>query len=176
MLFSDRSLWTMIHGIVLGGGALLMLSAALFFLFALRPEGAGAATASQSRALSILLVSTAGMLWLTVLIGTYVTFPPYRATPPEGVTVLVAYPRSLIQSNPDTVWLHSIAMESKEHMPWIASMLVTAVAFMSLRYRSLLLNDAQMHRMASALLALSFAVVSFVSLMGIFINKVAPLE
>lgn len=177
MLFTDRSIWTMIHGIVLGGGVLLMLSAALFFLFALRPTaGAGAATTTQSRALSILLVSTAGMLWLTVLIGTYVTFPPYRATPPEGVTVLGAYPRSLIQSNPDTVWLHSVAMESKEHMPWIASMLVTAAAFMSLRYRSLLLNDAHMHRMASVLLAVSFAVVSFVSLMGIFINKAAPLE
>ena len=30
MLFTDRSFWTMVHGIVLGGGALMALAAALF--------------------------------------------------------------------------------------------------------------------------------------------------
>jgi hypothetical protein len=36
MLFSDRSLWTMLHGIVLGGGALIAMSAALFAIFTAR--------------------------------------------------------------------------------------------------------------------------------------------
>ncbi|MEX2283431.1 MAG: hypothetical protein WEE89_13190 [Gemmatimonadota bacterium] len=35
-LFSDRSIWTMIHGVVLGGGALMALAAALFSLRAMR--------------------------------------------------------------------------------------------------------------------------------------------
>jgi hypothetical protein len=30
MLFSERSIWTMVHGIGLGGGALVGLAAALF--------------------------------------------------------------------------------------------------------------------------------------------------
>ena len=34
LLFTGRSLWTMVHGIVLGGGALMGLSAALFTLYA----------------------------------------------------------------------------------------------------------------------------------------------
>ena len=38
MLFSDRSLWTMAHGIVLGGGALMGLAAALFALCAAEPS------------------------------------------------------------------------------------------------------------------------------------------
>ena len=34
MLFSDRSIWTMVHGMVLGGAALMGLAAALFSLYA----------------------------------------------------------------------------------------------------------------------------------------------
>ena len=37
MLFSERSIWTMVHGIGLGGAALLGLAAALFYLYAVRP-------------------------------------------------------------------------------------------------------------------------------------------
>jgi hypothetical protein len=123
MLFTERSIWTMIHGIALGGGALMALSASLFSLRAMRMEDASnAASRSQSRYLVWLTVFTAVVLWLTVLVGTYVTFPPYRATPPEGLTDLSQYPRSLIQSKPGTAWLHSFAMETKEHMPWIAAM------------------------------------------------------
>src|SRR5687767_10263844 len=36
ILFSDRSIWTMAHGIVLGGAALMGLAAALFALCAMR--------------------------------------------------------------------------------------------------------------------------------------------
>ena len=177
MLFTERSIWTMIHGIVLGGGALMSLSAALFSLRAMHAENASdAALQNQSRYLVGLTVFAAVVLWLTVLIGTYITFPPYRATPPEGLADLSQYPRSLIQSSPGTVWLHSFAMETKEHMPWIAAMLSTAVAFISVRYRSQLLSDAHLNRMATTLLAICFVLVSFVAILGVFINKVAPLE
>lgn len=176
-LFTERSIWTMIHGIVLGGGALMALSAALFSLRAMRTENASdAVSLNQSRYLVWLTLFTAVLLWLTVLIGTYITFPPYRATPPAGLTDLSSYPRSLIQSNPGTTWLHSFAMETKEHMPWIAAMLSTAVAFIGARYRSQLLSDAQLNRMVTTLLAICFLLVSFVAILGVFINKVAPLE
>ncbi len=177
MLFTERSLWTMVHGIVLGGGALIGLAAALFHLYAAGGSGAGrTATPQASRALATLTVVTAAMLWLTVLVGTYVVFPPYRATPPAGLTDLSQFPRSLIQSRAHTAWLHSFAMESKEHMPWIASMIATAVAFVAVRYRSALLGDASLRNMASILLAICFALVAFVSLLGVFVNKVAPLQ
>ena len=175
--FSERSIWTMLHGIVLGGGALLGLSAALFALATMRvPQAMDAATHPQERQLGWLTTFVAVALWLTVLVGTYASFPPYRATPPEGITDLARYPRSLLQSNPDTAWLHSFGMEIKEHVPWIAAMLATAVAFVGMRDRSRLPRDGSVRRMAIALLAICFVLVSVVSLLGVFINKVAPLE
>ena len=176
-LFSDRSIWTMIHGIVMGGVALMALAAALFALRTMRlTDPSSDAAQAQARSLAWLLIIAASALWLTVLIGTYVNFPPYRATPPEGVTDLTLYPRSLIQSNPATVWLHSFAMEIKEHVPWIAAMLATAVAFVAIRYRSRLLTDAALNRMTTTLVAISFALASAIGVLGIFVNKVAPLE
>jgi len=78
------------------------------------------------------------------------------------------------RTNPVTR-LHAFAMEIKEHVPWIASMLATAVAFVGVRYRSRLLNDAPLRHIAMTLLGICFALTSIVGLLGIFINKVAPL-
>jgi hypothetical protein len=177
LLFSDRSILTMVHGIVLGGGALMALAAGLFSLQTLRGASApDATTERQARYLAWLLVITAVLLWVTVVIGTYVLFPPYRATPPDGVIDLGAYPRALIRSNPGTAWLHSFAMETKEHAPWIAAMLATAVAAVALRYRTQVLRDRGLNRMMSGLVAVCFFLVAYASLLGVFVNKVAPLE
>lgn len=175
MLFSDRSLWTMLHGLVASGGAMMLLVAALFSLRAMAaPEGA-VVPERQSTAFAWLLVATAVLLWVSVLGGTYVVFPMYRATPPEGVASLAEYPRALLMSNPDTRWLHAFGMEIKEHMPWIAAMLATAAAFVARRHRTTLLADAAMRRVIGALLGTTFVLVSFVALLGVFVNKVAPL-
>lgn len=180
LLFSSRSVWTMIHGVALGGGALLGLAAALFSLGTIRvadSEVAVDATAqNQARYLGSLLVLVALALWLAVLIGSYINFPAYRATPPEGLANLARYPESLIKSNPGTAWLQSFGMEIKEQVPWIAAMLATAVAFVSVRYRSRLLRDASLRRLSMCLLAVCFVLVAGVSLLGVFINKVAPLQ
>ena len=175
-LFSDRSILTMLHGIVLGGGALMALFAAMFTLRAMRVAPGMPAAADHGRYLAWLAVAAAIMLWLTVLGGTYVIFPPYRATPPEGLTDLSQYPRSLIQASADARWLHSFGMEIKEHMPWIAAMLATAVAWVAVRYRSRLLTDRRLNTMAATLVGIAFVLVAFASLLGVFINKVAPLD
>jgi hypothetical protein len=176
-LFTARSIWTMVHGIVLAGGVLLALGAALYSLGTARATDASSAGAQlQTRYLVWLLAAIAILLWLTVIVGTYVNFPPYRATPPAGITDLSRYPRSLIQSNPQTVWLHSFAMEVKEHVPWIAAMMATAVAFVAVRYRSTLLADTRLRNMVLVFLTICFALVSFAGLLGVFINKVAPLD
>jgi hypothetical protein len=176
MLFSERSIWTMVHGIGLGGTALLGLAAALFYLYANRSTQQPAGNATESRAFAALTVFTAVMLWLTVIVGTYIVFPPYRATPPPGTTSLDAFPRALVLADPDTAWLHAFAMEAKEHMPWIASMLTTAVAFVAVRYRRTVLTAPVVRRLSLTLLAVSFAIVTFISLLGVFVNKVAPLD
>jgi hypothetical protein len=176
MLFSERSLWTMVHGIGLGGAALLGLAAALFHLYATRPSSLSTTNGPGSRAFALLTTFTALTLWLTVIVGTYIVFPPYRATPPPGTADLSQFPRALVLANANTAWLHAFAMEIKEHMPWIASMLTTAVAFIAVRYPTATLRNAALRKTAFGLLAISFAIVSFVSLLGMFVNKVAPLD
>lgn len=177
LLFTERSLWTMAHGIVFGGGALMTLAAALFTVYMLhKSHGDVVLTAAHTKAVALLSTGIAATTWLTTLVGTYLVFPPYRATPPEGTTALAAYPRTLILSNPATAWLHSFAMETKEHVPWIAAMLATAVAFAAWRHRSALLTDPRLGRIVTSLLIVCFAIVAYVSLLGVFVNKVAPLE
>jgi hypothetical protein len=177
MLFTDRSLWTMLHGVVLGGAALMALAAALYAVTTMPTPGNRMTNGEPScRSLAWLTGFIAAVLWLAVIVGTYIVFPLYRAAPPEGLADLGSYPRSLLLANPDTRWLHAFGMESKEHMPWIASMLATAVAFVAARYRAALLSDGGVRRTATAFLAVCFVLVSFVGLMGVFIDKVAPLE
>ncbi|MQA92456.1 MAG: hypothetical protein GEU90_19885 [Gemmatimonas sp.] len=176
-LFSERSIWTMVHGILLGGGALLGLVAAIFHLYVTRiPPAVDGRSSNPSRAMARLTALVAGLLWLTVIVGMYVIFPPYRATPPEGATSLGQYPRALILSSPETAWLHAFAMETKEHVPVIAGILAAAVAFVAARYGSRLFESLQLRRMTMTLLVICFVLVAWVSLLGMFINKIAPLQ
>ena len=72
---------------------MLGLVAALFLLYILRPGSAGHdATERQAQAFNTLTLFVAVLCWLSVLIGTYVIFPSYRATPPEGTLDLARYP------------------------------------------------------------------------------------
>ena len=175
-LFTSPSILTMLHGIVLGGGALLLLFAALFSLRAMRATAAAPApSADQARYLSWLIVASAVLLWLTVLAGTYIVFPPYRTPPPDGLTDLARYPRALLLSDPSTSWLHAFAMEIKEHVPWIAAMIATAAAFIAVRYRVQVLSDASLRGTMTVLLGICFVLVAVAALLGTFVNKVAPL-
>lgn len=176
-LFTERSLWTMAHGIVLTGGAMMALSAALFSLSTIHAGRMDEQVARiQSRHIAWLTIMISVMLWSTVLVGTYVIFPPYRAVPPEGLADLSMYPKAIIQANPATDWLHSFAMETKEHVPWITAMLATAVALVSVRYRAQLLRDVSLNRTATWLIGVCLVLVSYVALLGVFVNKVAPLD
>ncbi len=174
MLFSDRSLLTMLHGLVLSGGALVLLFTALFSLRAMAANDRAAIPPSQANSFAWLTVAAAVLLWLSVISGTYVVFPVYRAPPPEGISSLADYPRALLLSRPDTRWLHAFAMEVKEHVPWMAAMLATAVAFTARRHRATILADAELRKVAWWLLAIALVLVAYVALLGVFVNKVAP--
>jgi hypothetical protein len=176
MLFTDRSILTMVHGLVFGGGALLALAAALFALRVLPAADGPPPSPGQARALSVLMSAAAALLWLAVLGGTYLVFPPYRATPPEGLADLAAYPRSLLLGSPDTAWLHAFAMEVKEHVPWTAAMLATAAAFVGVRNRSTFLSDRGVRGVVTACVAISFLLAAYAAVLGTFVNKVAPLQ
>jgi hypothetical protein len=177
MLFTERSIWSMIHGIGLAGGFLLLFSSAFHCLWSLRAGDGLSATflQRQCRTLAGVTLLMAVILWATILIGTFIAFPGYRAAPPAGTADLTLYPKELLKSSPDTEWLHAIGMETKEHMPWIAGILMTAVAFVAVRYQARLTQDNGIRRTMLAFLTITLAVVSVIAMLGIFINKVAPL-
>ena len=64
MLFSERSVWTMIHGIGLGGAALLGLAAGVFYLYAAPPAPESTDRPRGHRAVAVVAVFTAVVLWL----------------------------------------------------------------------------------------------------------------
>jgi hypothetical protein len=61
-------------------------------------------------------------------------------------------------------------------MPWIPAILMTAVAFIAVRYGAKLANEATIRNAMLALMSISFAVAGFTGLLGVLINKVAPLQ
>lgn len=175
-LFTTGSLWTMFHGLVLGGGVLLGFSAAMYCMWSVRADNHNDASARRRCThLGRLTILIAAMLWVIVFIGTYVNYPAYRVTPPEGTTDLSAYPRALLRANPDTAWLHSFALEFKEHAGWIAAILMTGVAFVINRYHTTLLAKPAVFNITAGFVLASFVITAIVGLLGVFVNKVAPI-
>jgi hypothetical protein len=132
---TTRSLWTLIHGIGFGALYLLAGSGAIVALYRRYAQNAQSQTAPASdRFLGIYLTVQAALAWLTVLTGTYIIYPWYRATPPAGTINLAAFPRALLLSNPATREWHSIGMEWKEHVAWLVPIAITAAAVIAIRY------------------------------------------
>ena len=174
-LFTARSLLTMLHGVVLSGVFLLCISSAIYSLRSLRADG-GITTAHEHRAFfstSTLIMAVA--LWATLFLGMY-AYSLYRIPPPEGAQDLANFPRAALLANPATKWLHEFAMEAKEHLPWALAMLMTAVAFIARRYGGELARNGSLRTTLHSAMLACFVVFAFVGMLGIFVNKVAPLQ
>jgi len=127
------------------------------------PEG----IRERMRRLTIGTTAMAGLLWLTVIVGTWVVYPWYREDIPSS-------PKSKLLANPDTVDWHNFGMEWKEHIAWIAPMLATAAAFVVLYYRSDLVRNQFARRLAMGLLIAAFAAAVVAGVLGALITKEAP--
>ena len=117
--------------------------------------------------------------WLTVLSGTFVVYPWYRAAPPATLnlkdqTVLGAFPRSWLLASDKTAGWHNFGMEWKEHVAWIAPYLATAVAFAVIYYGAQLVQRGEIRRAAIIFFTLAFAAAGAAGLFGAFITKAAP--
>jgi hypothetical protein len=179
MSLTARELWTAFHGMALGAGFLLAFSGAFVSLWSMRsawitPAGA----AANGRRLMIGAWAMALLAWGTILVGTLVIYPMYRAKPPKGTpaTALAAYPRSLLVSQPQTKEWHEFGMEWKEHVGWLVPILATAVAVVATRYRKTLANEPMLRGTLLVLLSVSFFCACVAGLFGALINKVAPLR
>jgi len=172
MEITSRGLWTLIHGMGFGALFLLACSAAVYELA--RRYSGGTSTPRHDAVLKWYLIVMALLAWLSVLSGTYIVYPWYRAIAPAGTHDLTLYPQLLLKSSPSTIGWHNLGMEWKEHVAWICPIAITMAAATFIHYA----DDLRNHRyLRSAVLW--FTVVAFVSASiagtwGAMINKYAP--
>jgi hypothetical protein len=177
MEVTNRELWTLIHGMGFGALFLLAFAGGLAGLYSLRPE---LLTVTGLRERMTRLVSGTWLMaiaaWGTVLTGTYVVYPWYRAAAPKGTTDLLAFPRSFLLANPSLAEWHNFGMEWKEHVAWFAPILATVVAFVVLRYGKRLAEKPFLRNALMVTFVLAFAAAAVAGLMGALITKAAPIH
>ena len=177
MDLTNRETWTVLHGLILGSAFLLAFAGGLAGLWSLRPELVTVAGIHERMRRLLAGVWTMAIIaWVTVVSGTYIVYPWYRAAPPEGTEDLADYPRSLLLSDPNTDLWHQLGMEWKEHIAWAAPILATAVAFMVMWYGRKLAHDDRLRYATIALFVLAFASAAVAGIFGAFITKAAPLQ
>ena len=175
-LFTVKEFYTVIHGLVLGTLFLLAFGGGLAGLWSLNeryltPEGIEERTPRMLWGTTIMAV----VAWLTVITGTFIAYPWYRAKPPEGTTDLAEYPRYYLLSNDVTAFWHKFGMEWKEHVAWIAPFLATAVAFAVIYYGPRLIRHQDIRWALFILFILAFAAAGVAGPFGAFITKAAPI-
>ncbi len=177
MSISNREVWTVIHGMLLGGIFLLAFSGGLAGLLSLRPQWATPeGIHEQVRRLKIGLWLMAVAAWGAVISGTYVVYPWYRARPPEGATDLSLYPRSLLLADPATKGWHEFGMEWKEHVAWVAPIAATVAAFVVSYYGPALAKRDAERRALMAFYVIAFGTAAVAGVLGAFITKLAPVR
>jgi hypothetical protein len=170
MTITERELWTVLHGMVFGTIFLLAFAGGFAGLWSLKPELiTSAGIGERMKRLVIGMWTMAIMAWLTVISGTYIVYPWYRAGDPGS-------PRSLLLANADTKGWHTFGMEWKEHVGWFAPVLATAVAFIVTYYGPRLAEKTQLRKAALVLFTIAFLASAVAGLFGAFLNKVAPIR
>jgi hypothetical protein len=176
MQLTNREVWTLIHGMGLGALFLLAFAGGLAGFYSLRPEWLTVAGLRERIVrLDIGTVVMAIVAWLTVITGTWIVYPWYRARPPEGATELEAYPRYFLLANEHLAEWHHFGMEWKEHIAWIAPYLATVVAFGAVYYGRRLAYEPAVRRLLIWVFVAAFAIAGIAGLFGALITKAAPI-
>jgi len=165
MEITTRSLWTLVHGMGFG---------ALYLRFSTDTQTD--TSPLSDRFLGIYLTAMAALAWLTVLSGTYIIYPWYRATAPTGTANLTSYPRALLLSHPATKQWHLIGMEWKEHVAWLVPIAITMAAFIAIKYARDLRNHPQLRNALYGFVITSLFAAGIAGFFGAMIDKNAPVD
>jgi hypothetical protein len=111
-----------------------------------------------------------------VLSGAYVIYPWYRAVPPAATADLAAFPQRLLLSSPSTSAWHSIGMEWKEHVAWIAPICITMAAAVAVQYGRNLKEHPALRAAVLGFVWISLFSAAVAGFFGAMINKHAPIE
>jgi hypothetical protein len=177
MEITVRGLWTLIHGMGFGALYLLACSGALVELYSFTTSfPQSEATPGEERFLKVYLLAMVVLAWAAVLTGAYVIYPWYRAAPPPGTTGLSMFPQRLLMSSPTTTGWHSLGMEWKEHVAWLAPISITMVTFVFFKYGRDLKNHKQLRAGVLAFVLASFVSAGVAGFFGAMLDKYAPVQ
>jgi hypothetical protein len=168
MSLTSNELWTVLHGLVFGSIYLLAFAGGFEAFWGLGGEViTESGLKHRLKRLNMGTVAMAVISWVTVISGTYIVYPWYRAKLPTS-------PRSLLLANPEKAEWHNFAMEWKEHIAWLVPILATVVAFLVIYYGKDLIERKDLRKIIFALFVLAFAGAAIAGICGAFINKAAP--
>ncbi len=176
MQLSNHEAWTLVHGMFFGVVFLLAFSIGLsgfsgYRRQSLTPAGIRARIVRLDAGTTLMAI----VAWATVLVGTWVVYPWYRAAPPQGGD-LRGYPRAYLLAHPALADLHTFGMEWKEHIAWIAPLLATVVAFGVLYYGRRLVDEPGVRRLLLGLFVAVFVTAGVAGLFGALLHNAAPIR
>jgi hypothetical protein len=177
MEITTHGLWTMIHGLGFGALYLLACSGAIVELWRrYSPSAPAPITARDEAFLRVYLIAMAALAWLTVLTGAYIVYPWYRAAAPPGTADLAGYPQRLLMSSASTIAWHTIGMEWKEHVAWLAPISITMAAAVFVRYGRGIRNHPRLRNTVLCFVLVSFLAAGIAGFFGAMLNKYAPVK
>lgn len=173
MEISIKEAWTVFHGMVFGAIYLLAFGGAIAGIYSFSPEmTTNMGITERLHRLKIGLWIMTFISWLTVISGTWFVYVWYRANPIPGQDLFL-YPRSYLLSKESTKQWHNFGMEWKEHVAWIAPMLMTSVAYTVHSMGESLAKNPRVKKTLIWLLVISFGCSAVAGIFGAFINKIA---
>jgi len=177
MDISSHALWSLVHGMGFGGLYLLACSGGLVELWRrFAPSSPAPVTARDERFVRIYFFLMAALAWLAVLTGAYMVYPWYRAIPPAGATSLSAFPQRLLLSNPSTAAWHSLGMEWKEHVAWLAPISTTMACAVLMRYGRGLRDHRHLRNAVLCFVVVAMMAAGIAGFFGAEIDDHAPIE
>ncbi len=177
MQMTVREFVTMVHGMLFGGFFLMAAFGAV--VLAVRSGCDTELTQAGYRAWyrweTAYLTVMVALGWVAVLSGAYVVYPWYRAVAPVGAD-LAGYPQRLLMSRAETAGWHTLGMEWKEHVAWMAPMVMTMVAYVMVKYREVWKAESQVRRAVLGFVVAAFLAAAVAGGWGALINKAAPVR
>ena len=176
---TTREFVTLLHGMFFGGFFLMALCGAFMLLLdwsdAKRCDAHAVTPPPIPAWQKFYFVALAACGWAAVLTGAYIIYPWYRAAAPAGAD-LTLYPKALLTTSPNTSGWHSLGMEWKEHVAWIAPMAATMVAWVMTKHRAAWNASCQVRNAVMGFAAAALLTAALAGGWGAMIDKAAPVE
>lgn len=168
--FTLRGWLTTGHGVLFGGGYIVLLVVALGAVTWLRPaELLPAGRESTRRQIGMTLAAAAAVAWITVITGTWGIYPWFRADAAESATSVLRARASLA---PWGSWV----VLSKAWIAWTSAGLTTLAAAAGFRWRRRLTSEPRLRRCLQGLLTAALVAAAYAGAVGTLLAKLAPVR